>query len=84
CSTRQVSKRLIQHKQIAAASLQSSTISTTQAATSSTITGSTRLSLPSQQKITRQSKMNITLTSSQFDSNIPMDGYTIIQNQMLH
>ncbi|CAF4747332.1 unnamed protein product, partial [Rotaria sp. Silwood2] len=42
----------------------SSTISTTQAASSSTITGSTLLSLPSQQKITRQSKMNITLTSS--------------------
>ena len=28
--------------------------------------------------------MNVTSTTSKSDSNIPMDGYTIIQNQMLY
>ncbi|CAF5101022.1 unnamed protein product, partial [Rotaria magnacalcarata] len=46
-------------------------------------TSSIRSSLPSQQKITKKTKLDTPSTSSKPDSNVPLDGYSIIQNQML-
>lgn len=42
-----------------------------------------RSSYASQQKITKKRKLDITSTSLNSDSNVPIDGYTIMQNQML-
>ena len=41
-------------------------------------------SLPSKEKIEKNKKMNDVPNQTRPDVNIPMDGYTIIQNQILH
>ncbi|CAF3884014.1 unnamed protein product, partial [Rotaria sp. Silwood1] len=66
-----------------ASSLQSKNISTTQTTTSNLTTSSTRSSLPSQQKIKNKTKLDITSTSSKSYSKVPLDRYSIIQNQVL-
>ncbi|CAF4197707.1 unnamed protein product [Rotaria sordida] len=66
-----------------ASSLQSNNTSTLQTATSDLSTSSKRSSLPSQQKITKRIKLDITPTSSNSNSNVPLDGYTIVQNPVL-
>ncbi|CAF1077732.1 unnamed protein product [Rotaria sordida] len=57
--------------------------STLEITTSNLSTSSKRSSLPSQQKITKRTKLDITSTSANSNSNLPMDGYTILQNQLL-
>ena len=59
-----------------ASSIQSNTTTTSNLSTSSK-----RSSLPSQQKITKKIKLDITAASP--NSNMPMDGYSIVQNQAL-
>jgi ribosomal protein L44E len=49
--------------------------------TSNPSTSLKRPSYASEQKITKKTKLDITSTSS--NSNVPIDGYTILQNQML-
>ncbi|CAF1612010.1 unnamed protein product [Rotaria sp. Silwood1] len=66
-----------------ASSLQSKNISTTQTTTSNLTTSSTRSSLPSQQKIKKKTKLDITSTSSKSYSKVPLDRYSIIQTQVL-
>jgi hypothetical protein len=65
---------------VLASSVQSNAISTTQTTTLNQSTSSKRSSLPSQQKITKRIKLDTTSTSN---SNVPMNGYTIVQNQVL-
>ncbi|CAF1333744.1 unnamed protein product [Rotaria sordida] len=84
CSTREVTRRIRKNLQsIQASSLQSNIKSTTQITTSNLSTSSKHSSLPSQQKIMKRTKLDITSTSSNSDSNIPMDDYTILQNHDL-
>jgi hypothetical protein len=59
--------------------LPTSTSQTTTSSNSSTTLK--RSSLPSHEKIAKRMKSDVSLTSS--NSNVPMDGYTIIQNQVL-
>ncbi|CAF4076827.1 unnamed protein product, partial [Rotaria sordida] len=66
-----------------ASSLQSNTTSTLRTTTSNLSTSSKRSSLPSHQKITKRTKLDITSTPANSNSNVPMDGYTILQNQVL-
>ncbi|CAF3053373.1 unnamed protein product, partial [Rotaria sp. Silwood2] len=66
-----------------ASSLQSNITSTLRTTTSNPSTSSKRSSLPSKQKITKRIKLDITSTSANSNSNVPMDGYTILQNQVL-
>jgi hypothetical protein len=68
-----------------ASSLQSNTTSILPTTASNVSTSSKRSSLPSQQKITKRTKLDITSTSANSNSNsdLPMDGYTILQNQIL-
>ena len=61
-----------------------SNASTLDTTTSSTTTSSTSPLLPSKQKITTYTKQNRALKASESYSNTPMDGYTIIQNQILY
>ncbi|CAF4350274.1 unnamed protein product, partial [Rotaria sp. Silwood2] len=56
-------------------------MSTSQATTSNSSTTLKRSSLPSHEKITKRVKSDVSLTSS--SSNVPMDSYTILQNQVL-
>ena len=56
-------------------------MSTSQATTSNSSTTLKHSSLPSHEKITKRMQLDISLTSS--NSNVPMDGYTILQNQVL-
>ena len=56
-------------------------MSTSQAITSNSSTILKHSSLPSHEKITKRVKSDVSLTSS--NSNVPMDGYTILQNQVL-
>ncbi|CAF4334974.1 unnamed protein product, partial [Rotaria sordida] len=74
-----------QNAQTPASSLQSNTTSTLRTTTSNLSTSLKRASLPSHKKITKRIKLDITSTSanSYSNSNIPMDGYTILQNQVL-
>ncbi|CAF1397726.1 unnamed protein product [Rotaria sordida] len=65
-----------------ASSLKSNTTSTLRTTTSNLSTSSKRSSLPSRQKITKRIKLDITSTSENSNSNVPMNGYTILQNQM--
>ncbi|CAF3486716.1 unnamed protein product [Rotaria sp. Silwood1] len=83
CSTSTITKRRIRNniRPIQASSPQSNTASTIQTTISNLSTSSKRSSLPSQQKIMKRTKLNITSTSA--NSNVPMDGYTILQNQVL-
>ncbi|CAF4758476.1 unnamed protein product, partial [Rotaria sp. Silwood2] len=83
CSRRKTSIRTPPNRRIEASSLQSKNISATQTTTSNLTTSSTRSSLPSQQKIKKQTKLDIISTSSKSDSNVPLDEYSIIQNQVL-
>ncbi|CAF4080776.1 unnamed protein product [Rotaria sordida] len=81
------SKRLLtrnarQNVPPSASSLKSNTTSTLRTTTSNLSTSSKR-SLPSRQKITKRKKLDITSTSANSNSNVPMDGYTILQNQVL-
>ncbi|CAF1352682.1 unnamed protein product [Rotaria sordida] len=85
--TRRYSKRLLtrnarQNVPPSASSLKSNTTSTLRTTTSNLSTSSKR-SLPSRQKITKRTKLDITSTSANSNSNVPMDGYTILQNQVL-
>ena len=57
---------------------QSNTTSTLQTTTPNLSMSSKRLSLPSQEQITKRIKLDITTTSS--NSNVPMDEYTILKN----
>ena len=66
-----------------ASSLRSNAISTLQTTTSNSSTSLKRSSYASQQKITKKTKLDITSTSLNSNSNVPMDGYTIVQNQIL-
>ena len=56
-------------------------MSTSQATTSNSSTTLKHLSLPSHEKITKRVKLDVSLTPS--NSNVPMDGYTILENQVL-
>ncbi|CAF1154630.1 unnamed protein product [Rotaria sordida] len=66
-----------------ASSLKSNTTSTLRTTTSNLSTSSKHSSFPSRQKITKRIKLDITSTSENSNSNVPMNGYTILQNQML-
>ncbi|CAF2822948.1 unnamed protein product [Rotaria sp. Silwood2] len=57
--------------------------SSLQTTISNSSTSLKRLSLPSQQKITKRTKLDITSTSSNSTSNVSMDGCTTLQNQVL-
>ncbi|CAF5132496.1 unnamed protein product, partial [Rotaria sp. Silwood1] len=76
-------RRARQNAPSPASSLKSNTTSTLRTTTSNLSTSSKRSSLPSRQKITKRIKLDITSTSANSNSNVPMDGYTILQNQML-
>ncbi|CAF1518925.1 unnamed protein product, partial [Rotaria sordida] len=84
CSTRAATKRIRKNLQsIQTSSLQSNIKSTIQTTTLDLSTSSKHSSLPSQHKIMKRTKLDITSTLSNSDSNMPMDGYTILQNQVL-
>ncbi|CAF4243315.1 unnamed protein product, partial [Rotaria sordida] len=85
CSTSTITKRRIRNniRPIQASSSQSNTASTIQTIISNLSTSSKRSPLPSQQKIMKRTKLDITSTSANPNSNVPMDGYTILQNQVL-
>ncbi|CAF1527763.1 unnamed protein product, partial [Rotaria sordida] len=85
CSTSTITKRRIRNniRPIQASSSQSNTASTIQTIISNLSTSSKRSPLPSQQKIMKRTKLDITSTSANSNSNVPMDGYTILQNQVL-
>ncbi|CAF4668239.1 unnamed protein product, partial [Rotaria sp. Silwood2] len=83
CSRKKTSTRTPPNKRREISSLRSKNISTAQTTASNLTTSSIRSSLPSQQKITKKTKLDIASTSSKSDSNVPLDGYSIIQNQML-
>ena len=79
-----VTRRVRQNIQpIQPSSLPSNITPITQKTTSNLTTTSKRSSLPSQQKITKRMKLDIPSTSSNSTSNVPMDGYTIVENQVL-
>ncbi|CAF1680898.1 unnamed protein product, partial [Rotaria magnacalcarata] len=83
CSRKTTSTRTPPKKRIEISSLQLKNISTAQTTTSNLTTSSIRSSLPSQQKITKKTKLDTPSTSSKPDSNVPLDGYSTIQSQML-
>ena len=70
-----------QNVQPSASSLQWNTTPTLRTTTPNSSISSKRSSLPSQSKITKRIKLDITSTSG--NSKLPMDGYTILQNQIL-
>ena len=70
CSRRKASIRVAQNRPI-------------QATTLNLTTSSIHSSLPSQQKIKKKTKLDISSAPSKSDSNVPLDGYSIIQNQAL-
>ncbi|CAF1660373.1 unnamed protein product, partial [Adineta ricciae] len=83
--TRSIMKKRVHQsiQPITASSIQSNPISTTQTTTINPSTSLKRSSSASQQKIIKKKKLDLSSTSSNSNINIPMDGYTIIQNQIL-
>lgn len=80
CSRRISTKRMVQKRSVEKPSAKPRAPTIASRAT----TSSTDLSLPSRQKLPKQPTQNRTAISSASYSNTPMDGYTIVQNQVLY
>ena len=74
---------MARQKQLAAKSA-SSVTSKIDARAAITTATSVRQSLPSKEKLEKNKKINDVPNQTRSDENLPMDGYTIIQNQILY
>ncbi|CAM4845959.1 unnamed protein product [Rotaria magnacalcarata] len=83
CTRRFSSGQLTRQRQLPAKS-SSSVTSKIDARAAITTASSVRQSLPSKEKIEKNKKINDVPNQTRSDENLPMDGYTIIQNQILH
>ncbi|CAF1192615.1 unnamed protein product [Rotaria magnacalcarata] len=83
CSQQFSVKKLARQRQLPA-KLSSSVTSKIDARAAITTASSIRQSLPSKEKIEKNKKINDVPNQTRSDVNVPMDGYTIIQNQILH